>query len=189
MRRIEYNAPVTLTFAIAALGVLLLDKVTGGFTTLKFFSVYRCSLRDPLAYVRFFGYVLGHSGYGHYMNNILLMLVIGPSIEEKYGSRNLLLCIIGTALIGGIIQWIFFPETILLGASGIVFMMIVMSSFSGGSSRSIPLTLILVIIFYLGNELAVGLSVQDNISHITHIAGGLCGAAAGFMLPKSSLRQ
>lgn len=189
MRRIEYNAPVTLTFAIAAFGVLVLDKVTGGFTTFKFFSVYHCSLRDPFAYIRFFGYVLGHSGYEHYMSNILLMLVIGPSIEEKYGSRNLLLCITCTALIGGIIQWVLFPQTILLGASGIVFMMIVLSSFSGGSSKSIPLTLILVIIFYLGNEIVTGISVKDNISHITHIAGGVCGAAAGFMLPKSSLRQ
>lgn len=189
MRRIEYNAPVTLTFAIAALGVLLLDKATGGYTTLKFFSVYRCSLRDPLAYIRFFGYVLGHSGQAHYMSNMLLMLVVGPPIEEKYGSRSLLLCIFATAFIGGIIQWVFFPGTILLGASGIVFMMIVMSSFSGGSNRSIPLTLILVIIFYLGNELVTGLSVKDNISHITHIAGGMCGAAAGFLLPKNSLRQ
>lgn len=189
MRRIEYNAPVTLTFVIAAFVALILGKITGGFTTLKLFSVYRCSLRDPLAYIRFFGYVLGHSGYEHYMSNILLMLVIGPSIEEKYGSRNLLLCIICTALIGGIIQWVLFPNTILLGASGIVFMMIVLSSFSGGSGRKIPLTLILVLIFYLGNEIIVGLSVKDNISHITHIAGGICGAAAGFMLPKSSIRQ
>ena len=123
------------------------------------------------------------------MSNMLLMLVVGPAIEEKYGSRNLLLCIITTAFIGGIIQWLFFPRTILLGASGIVFMMIVMSSFSGGSSKSIPLTLILVIIFYLGNELVTGLSVKDNISHITHIAGGICGAVAGFVLPKNSLRQ
>ena len=65
---IRFNAPVVLLFALLSLLVLLLDGWTGGVSTTRFFCVYRSSLADPLTYVRFFGHVLGHSGYSHYMN-------------------------------------------------------------------------------------------------------------------------
>ena len=52
--RLQYNSPVVLTFALVALGALLLGKVTDGWTTSHLFSVYRSSLADPLTYPRFF---------------------------------------------------------------------------------------------------------------------------------------
>ena len=115
---IRFNAPVVLLFALLSLLVLLLDGWTGGVSTTRFFCVYRSSLADPLTYVRFFGHVLGHSGYSHYMNNMLLLLLVGPGLEEKYGSLNLLMTILVTALVTGLVQFIFFPGTALLGASG-----------------------------------------------------------------------
>jgi membrane associated rhomboid family serine protease len=109
------------------------------------------------------------------------MLVIGPPLEEKYGSKSLFIAIIITAFISGAIQWAVFPHGI-LGASGIVFMMIVMSSLAGMRDRSIPLTLILVAILYLGREVLDGVLKDDNTSQITHIIGGLCGAVIGYAL-------
>ena len=113
---IRFNAPVVLLFALLSLLVLLLDGWTGGVSTTRFFCVYRSSLADPLTYVRFFGHVLGHSGYSHYMNNMLLLLLVGPGLEEKYGSLNLLMTILATALVTGLVQFIFFPGTALLGS-------------------------------------------------------------------------
>ena len=84
--RIQYNAPVVLTFALIALGALGLDLLTGGWSTLHLFRVYRAPLTDPLTYVRMVGHVLGHSGYAHYLGNMMLLLVVGPPLEEKYGS-------------------------------------------------------------------------------------------------------
>jgi len=77
-----------------------------------------------------FTYVLGHIDFSHYMANILLMLIVGPPLEEKYGSKKLLIAITLTAFVGALVQIIFFPNTSLLGASGVVFMMIVLSSFA-----------------------------------------------------------
>lgn len=184
--RIQYNAPVVLTFALIALGALVLDYLTGGWTTLHLFCVYRAPLTDPLTYVRMVGHVLGHSGYAHYMSNMMLLLVVGPPLEEKYGSRRLLFCILITALVSGLVQFIFFPGVALLGASGIVFMMIVLSSLAGMRSGSIPLTLILVVVLYLGGEVVDAVTVQDNVSHLTHIVGGLCGAALGFSMSRQT---
>ena len=162
--------------------------MSGGSTTSQFFCVYRSSLLSPLTYVRAFLHVLGHSGWAHYSGNIMLMLVIGPQLEERYGSRSLLSAIAMTALITGLAQCLIFPGTAVMGASGIVFMMILLSSMGGMGSRGIPLTAILVAIFYLGSELVTALTVRDNISQLSHIIGGLCGTVLGFMMRKGSRR-
>lgn len=185
---IRLNAPVILGFALLSLAALLLGNWTVGATTYQYFSVYRASLSEPLTYLRFFTHVLGHSGYDHYMGNMLLLLLVGPGIEEKYGHRTTALCIAVTALVTGLVQFIFFPTTVLLGASGIVFMMIVLSSFTEMGKEGIPVTLILVVIFYLGGELLDGLTTSDNVSQLTHIVGGLCGLVFGFSIKRHRKR-
>ena len=117
---IRFNAPVVLSFAIISLLVLVLDSVTGGASTARLFCVYRAPLTDPLTYVRFFTHVLGHSGYSHYMGNMLLLL--------------------------------------------------------------------LVVALYLGSEIADGLTKTDNVSHLTHIVGGVSGIVFGFRLARAKKR-
>lgn len=180
--KLSYNAPVSLTFAILSLAALILGSITNGWTTVNLFSVYKAPLADPLTWVRFFGHVLGHSGYAHYIGNIVLILVLGPNLEDRFGSWNVLWAILVTALISGVVQFVFFPGTMLLGASGIVFMMILLSSFGGVRNGVIPITLILVAVCYLGGELWDAIFVDDNVSQLTHIIGGLCGTVLGFAL-------
>lgn len=180
MRRIRYNSPVILTFSLLSLLALLLGFVTGGLTDRLLFCVYRAPLTDPFSYVRAFLHVLGHSGWAHYSGNIMLMLVIGPQLEERYGSRSLFFAIAVTALITGLAQCLIFPGMAVMGASGIVFMMILLSSMGGTRNSGIPLTVILVAAFYLGGELISAITVRDNISQLSHIVGGLCGAGIGF---------
>ena len=109
LKKIDYNAPVVLTFAIASFVVLLLGYATNGWTTMTFFYVYRSSFFDPLTFIRMFGHVLGHANLAHYANNMLLLLLLGPMLEEKYGSKNLVILISLTALVTGIINTLFFP--------------------------------------------------------------------------------
>ena len=178
--QLQYNSPVILTFFLLSLGALFLGQWTGGWTTKHLFCVYRGSLKDPLFYIRLFGHVLGHADYEHYMGNMLLLLLVGPGLEEKYGSGTMVWMILVTALVTGLVHFVFFPGSALLGASGVVFMMIVLSSFTAMRRGEIPVTLILVVIFYLGGEIMDGLFKKDNISQITHIVGGLCGLIFGF---------
>lgn len=180
--KLSYNAPVALTFALLSLIALILNWLTNGWTTVNLFSVYRSSLSDPLTWFRFFGHVLGHGSYAHFIGNIVLILVLGPNLEDRFGSWNVLWAILVTALISGVVQFVFFPGTMLLGASGIVFMMILLSSFGGVRNGVIPITLILVAVCYLGGELWDAIFVDDNVSQLTHIIGGLCGTVIGFVL-------
>lgn len=189
LRRFQYNSPVVLTFALVSLLVLWLNNLTGGRSNALLFSVYRASWKNPLTYLRFFGHVLGHSSWDHYTGNILMMLVIGPMLEEKYGSVNLLEMIVLTALVSGIMHVVLFPNAALLGASGIVYMMILLSSLASMKQNCIPLTLILVAAIYLGGELVSGLTVSDNISQLSHIVGGVCGAIFGMTLNYGNRRR
>ena len=180
--RLQYNSPVVLSFALASFVCLVLGAVTGGWTTETFFCVYRSPLSDPLSLVRLVGHVLGHADYTHFMGNMMLFLVVGPPLEEKYGSSRLLVCILVTAVVSGLVQIALFPGTALLGASGIVFMFIVLSSLSGMRENGLPVTLILVAVLYLGGEVVAAVTARDNVSQLTHIVGGLCGAVLGYAM-------
>ncbi len=182
---ISYNAPVILTFSLLCAAALAADYITVGKANTLLFSVYRSPLTDPLTYIRFFTHVLGHADMEHFYSNVCLLLVIGPMIEEKYGSRNLLLAIAVTAFSSGAVQYIFFPQSALLGASGIVFMLILLASMANIQNGRIPLTLLLVSAIYLGKEIVGMLYASDNVSHLTHIIGGLCGIFTGKLLNQS----
>lgn len=183
--KIVYNSPVILTFTIICFISLLLNYITGGMTNRFLFSVYRSSLINPLTYVRMFTHVLGHADLAHLTGNITMLLVIGPMLEEKYGSGDLLFVIGTTAVVTGIVNCIFFPNSMLLGASGVVFAFIIMSSITGIKDKEIPLTLIFVAVLYMGDQIYSGLFIRDNISQLTHIVGGIVGAIMGFIaVPK-----
>lgn len=57
-----------------------------------------------------------------------------------------------TALVSGILQCVLFPSSAPLDASGIVFMLIMLSSLAGSRNGSIPITLILVGALYLSQQ-------------------------------------
>lgn len=177
-RGISYNAPVVLTFALVSLIALILNMLTNGMTNRLFFSVYRSNF--SLAYViRLVGHCLGHANWSYYAGNMTLFLLLGPILEDKYGSGKLLLMIVITAVISGLLNILLFPQIALLGASGIVFMFIVLTSASCMVDDRIPLTMILIIVIYLGAEVMNALTKQDSISQFTHIIGGVCGAVFG----------
>ena len=179
MKKLQYNSPVILSFFFLSLAALVLDCLTGGVTTAALFSVYRAPLTSPLTYVRLVGHVLGHADWSHFFGNICLILVLGPVVESRYGSWNLLISILITALVSGLVYFVFFPGNALLGASGIVFLLIFLSSISGIRGGNIPVSLILVALIYLGGEIYDMIFVADSVSQLTHIIGGICGIVCG----------
>lgn len=187
--KVSFNSPVVVGFAILCLVTLILNQVTRGASNNLIFSVYRSSLKNPLTYLRFFGHVAGHADLQHFMGNMTLLLVVGPLLEEKYTSQNILIVMFVTTLITGLVHFIFFPGTALLGASGIVFAFILLSPFTSVKDGSIPITLILVAIIYIGEQIYSGLFVRDNVANLTHIIGGIVGAAMGFIMHKNKMNR
>lgn len=178
--KIKYNSPVVLTFALVCALTLLVNTLTQGASNQLLFIVRRSSLADPLTYVRLVTHVLGHASWEHYAGNMMLFLLIGPMLEEKYGSRDLLLVIAVTALVTGVVHCLVSPVG-LLGCSGVVFAFIILASMTSFRSGEVPLTLILVVVLYLGREVAGGLLGQDTVSQLAHILGGVTGGACGYL--------
>lgn len=182
--RITFNSPVILSFVGVCLLALILDKITGGISTLKLFSVYRSSFLNPLTYVRLIGHIFGHAGWSHFINNIMMILILGPMLEEKYVSKDILLVILITAVVTGAFHMIFSPFTRLLGASGVVFAFILLSSLTSFDDGGIPVTFILVAVIYIGEQIYQLIAITSNVSNITHIIGGAVGATFGFVSNK-----
>ena len=108
-----------------------------------------------------------------------IFLVLSAIVENRYGSMRLFISIVITAFVSGFIHFVFFPTTVLLGASGIVFMMIFLASMANSKGGVIPVSLILVALIYLGKEVWALFLTNDNISQLTHIIGGICGIIFG----------
>ena len=183
-RSLTYNSPVVLTFVIVSFGVMVANYLTAGLSNKLLFMTYHSSLASPLTYVRMFTHVLGHSGWSHYIGNMMYMLLLGPMLEEKYGSRSIIEVILVTGLVTGLVTWFLFPNIALCGASGVVFAFIMMTSFTSFKEGEIPLTVILVAIIFIGQQVYEGILVQDDISNMAHILGGIVGAIAGYVLNK-----
>lgn len=181
LQNFQYNSFLILTYFFISFIVLILKYVTKGASNILLFSSYRSSLLNPLTYVRLFTHILGHQNWKHFFNNFIYILLIGPIIEEKYGLLVLLKMILITAAGIGIINSLISKNRI-LGASGIVFMLIVLSSFTNLQTGKIPLTLVLIFLFYIVNEIIDGIFKKDDVSHLGHIIGAILGCIFGFYL-------
>ena len=175
---LEYNSIVILSFFFISLFSLILNFLTNGKSNKALFSSYRSSFLSPLTYIRLFTHIFGHANWSHFMNNFLYILLIGPMIEEKYGSVNLIIMFMIVAVVTGILNSLF-SKKMILGASGVVFMLIILSAFVNITANKIPLTLILICVFYVINEI-LSIFKKDNISHVGHLIGALCGFIFGF---------
>lgn len=147
---------------------------------------YHSSLTSPMTYVRLFTHVLGHSGWEHFIGNMAYILLLGPMLEEKYGSGKILQIIVITAVVTGVINYVFFWNVALCGASGVCFAFILLSSFTSFREGEIPLTVILVAAIYLGQQIYEGIAIKDDISNMAHVFGGIVGGITGFSLNKKS---
>ncbi|MBO5341707.1 MAG: rhomboid family intramembrane serine protease [Lachnospiraceae bacterium] len=187
--KLSFNSPIVLGFTILCVVVLIVDMLTLGASTNALFSVYRSSLLNPLTYIRFFGHVLGHADWSHFFGNIMMLLVVGPLLEEKYGSSNILFVILTTAFVTGLTNFIFFPNIQLLGASGVVFAFILLASMTSIKEGKLPLTFILVAVLYIGEQIYSGIFIHDNVSNLTHIIGGAVGSVLGYIMNKNKMNR
>lgn len=170
--KFEYNSPVVLTFSIISVLIFVLDAVLPINLIATLFS-YSGSF-SIIGIIQLFLWPLGHGSLEHLIGNLTFLLLIGPMIEKKYGSSTVLILMLVSAVVIGLVQSLIFHSGI-LGASGIVFMMIVLTSFTSDKKDKIPLTFVAIAIIFLGKELVNGLFVDNNISELSHLLGAGIG--------------
>lgn len=187
--RITFNAPVVLSLVAISFLATLLNYITDGASGRMLFMTYHSPLLSPLTWVRAITHIFGHADWSHLIGNMSYLLLLGPMLEEKYKSSTLAIVVVLTALATSLVNYIFFPYIALCGASGVVFAFILLSSFTSFKDGEIPLTFILVALFFLGQQVYEWITVQDNISNTAHIVGGIVGGITGYVLNKSGKNE
>lgn len=178
--KITINAPVVLGIVAISFMATLLNYITGGFIITLLFTTYRSSLISPLTWIRAFTHIFGHADWQHFVGNMSYLLLLGPMLEEKYGSKTIAGVVAITAFATSLANYILFPNVALCGASGVVFAFILLSSFTSFKQGEVPLTFILVAVFFIGQQILEGIFVRDNISNLAHIIGGIIGGFLGY---------
>lgn len=184
--KISYNAPISITFSVICVAILLFDYFIAGGKTVPLLFTVPGNAKSPspfdwsngLSYIRLFTHVFGHGDWSHLLSNLSFILLLGPLMEERYGSAMIALMLSVTAFVTGVINACFIP-TSLMGASGISFMLIILASISTLSKNQLPFSFILLLTVYVVREFIT--PSASNISTIAHIVGGLCGSLFGFL--------
>ena len=182
--RVTFNSPVVLTFVILCFAATLIGVLSKQQLTYDLFRTRGSSFTNPMTYVRMFTHVIGHSGWTHFIGNMSYILLLGPLLEEKYGGKNIIEVICITAIVTAILNRIFFANIALCGASGVVFAFILLSSMTSFRDGEIPITFVLVAVIYIGQQVYDGIVVDDNVSNLSHVLGGVIGAVSGFVYNK-----
>jgi membrane associated rhomboid family serine protease len=184
--RIAYNAPFVLTYALFSVLILAYNTFIDPYFIQLYFTLQpEIALYDPLFYFRLFSYALGHGSWEHLIENFIYMLLIGPYLEEKYGSTSVFSMSLFTAIVTSTLYLatIYFLQepnpSGIVGSSGIVFMMILLGSFTNVRSGTIPLTFIFIMVFFMGSQVLDAFT-DNHTSEFAHIVGGLCGSFFGF---------
>ena len=123
------------------------------------------------------------------ISHVVNLLLVMPACERHFGALALLKIIFYVALASGVAHmFLGAHNTVQLGASGVVFSMIILNSLieMGNPGRSgtvgkIPLTFLCQICLWCWKEVLSQLFSQGNtgISHIAHLVGAVVGTVMG----------
>ena len=182
--KLRYNAPVILTFSLLCTAIFIGAQIIPGFINL-FIVPGNNTLFNLFSFnvLRIISHIFGHANWEHLLGNISFILLIGPVLEEKYGSLRMILMIFITALATGIFNLLFLPNAS-LGASGVAFMLILLISVTNVRRGEIPLTLIAIAAIFLFKEIYNMLVAQNDINEAAHLVGGVAGGIFGFVFAK-----
>ncbi len=197
--KMTYDAPVTLTFVFVCAIIFLLDmifmKSGKGLGLEKIFAsptnqagVLPFIPSALLSYVRLLFYIFGTDFAGLasgissgvatlFFTSLILILLLGPAMEERYGSVIIGIMIFVSALFSGVLNACF-CETSLVGAVPVVFMMIFLNAFMAFSKKKIQLSFASVMVSVV---VLLMLNGEGAVRIIICIAGGLCGSLFAFL--------
>lgn len=191
---IDVDAPLTLLYCFTCIFVQFLNYVILGDSIIKkYFAVPSWSvfvLFSPVSYFRLFSHILGHSSWNHVIGNVVHLLLVGPACEHALGTLLLLKIMLLTALSSGTMYVARGPDfSVQLGASGIVFTLILLNSLLQVKSGTIPLTFLCQAVMWCSKEIYLSGVGDDSVSHIGHLTGAAVGVLIGFFFHNSNAKK
>ena len=131
-----------------------------------------------------------HLGFGHLISNTLPLVTLGALIAIGGAARLLSVAAIVT-VIGGFGTWLVSPpNTITIGASGLVFGFAAYLIARGIFNRRLGQVLVgVLVVLVWGSALLGGLLPQDGISWQGHLFGAIAGVLAAWILAEDKPKR
>jgi membrane associated rhomboid family serine protease len=185
LRRVSVEAPVVVGFVFLCVFLQMLNMTI--MPGLSFFLAIDdfVSLTSPMQYVRMFTHIFGHDGMAHLRGNMTHLLLVGPSAEAAFGSKEVLQIMVLVAVSSGIAHiFIGRANSRQLGASGVVFALILLNSLVSAKSGKVPLSFLITAVLWIGDELWQLFFSGDATSHHAHLTGAIVGTIGGYLVNK-----
>lgn len=182
-----FDSPVTISFSLLSVLLFVLNCLAfKGTLDVKILSSPTTSA-GPIpfmatqisSYLRLFLYAFGSQNFVGLLSNLLFLLMLGPVMEERYGSLVIGIMMAVSVLFSGVLNTCF-CETSLQGCMPIIFMMIFLNSFMSFSKKKIPVSFLVIFVFYIAREV-FGKTFSEIVGLIICITGGLCGSLFAFL--------
>jgi len=198
--KISYDAPITLTFVLVSLFLALLNGLVlkNRLDYILLSSPTRIGGELPFdaqnisSYIKLVLYIFGSNSWGSLFSSLVFILLLGPTIEEQYGSIIIGIMILISALFAGVLNACFCTQC-LRGPIAIIFMLIFLNAFISFSKKKLPLSFVLAFVLFI-LFIIFDQKGLDNprtpldllVTIIVTVAGGLCGGLFAFLAsPKS----
>jgi membrane associated rhomboid family serine protease len=194
IQSIDIDAPFSLIFSLLCLIVHLLSSIFGSSFTTSYFGIPSLSIFNflsPFSYFRMISQIFGHSNWQHLSGNLVYILLVGPNCEREYGCYKICIIVFLTAISSSLSHLFFGPrDSIQLGASGVVFMFILLNSLIETKTHHIPLTFICQVGIWCSKEFISNFwSQEGGISHLAHLTGALVGTLSGYYFQQQKERN
>ena len=199
--KVNLDSPVAIFFTGICILCFILDyfilkgKLTASLTSspTNALGALPFEIKNPLSYLRIFFYAFGFESPAALITNLIFIMLLGPAIEERYGSIVIGIMMGVSVIFSGVLNSCF-CSTSLKGCSSIIFMLIFLNSFMSITKKKIPLSFIFVIVLYIIKELlekSFQLTAAEQTQTVEKsfeiirilicIAGGLCGSLLAFL--------
>ncbi len=183
LRKLSIEAPVVVSFVFACVFLHLFNMtIAPGIS--RWLGVRDAfDIFHPMQYVRLITHIFGHENMSHLRGNMTHILMVGPSAEEIFGSQNMILIMLAVAISSGLGHILFGPtNTSQIGASGVVFALILVNSLVSAEMGRIPISFVLTACLWTGDEVWKMVFAGDQIAHSAHLIGAIVGTAAGYYI-------
>lgn len=132
-----------------------------------------------------------HAGFAHLMANTVPFLILGSIVALRYPARFWHICLT-IILAGGLGVWLLGPaNTVMVGASGVVFGFLTFLIASGVLTRHwLDVAIALGVLLVYGGVLVgvLPFGVPSGVSWLGHLCGALAGVLAAFLFARQADR-
>ena len=185
--KFQYDSPVMLTFAFITLIIFILDTFVfkGKLKDVWLITPTAAGGQFPFAFsdlrsiLRLFIHVFGYTESPVLVCNLIFILLLGPQMEDRYGSVIIGIMIFVSALFSGVLNACFCTNAV-SGAEPVVFMLILLWTMMQLSRSKISASAIAVIALFI-TMLVFRKNPNGVVGVAVVAAGGLCGSLFAFL--------